>query len=271
LALIRVKRFSSFPLSWWLIRVIRGFVLTARRPFVFNFPTAIIILTTFYVVPRGARQSIEIVMVNLDSPIQPESDPKVSTPGEFWNVFLLAMFLGALGAHRFYAGKTQSAIIMLLTGGGCGIWSLIDIIMILAGMFQNQNGMVYRNPQPALSFGIFAVVLAGAVAVEVEEHNMLHPGRHANGVLPPMTHQQVQEELNSFGAVAVNTNAMLQQLFATYANRHFGRLAVTEFEGPDTNGDYTVTVHMRANYGGVQTSQYLVTLDASGTNIATWK
>jgi hypothetical protein len=30
-------------------------------------------------------------------------------------------------------------------------------------------------------------------------------------------------------------------------------------------------VHMRANYGGVQTSQYLVTLDASGTNIATWK
>ena len=35
---------------------------------------------------------------------------------------VLAFFLGVFGAHRFYAGKTQTAILMLVTLGGLGIW-----------------------------------------------------------------------------------------------------------------------------------------------------
>ena len=53
---------------------------------------------------------------------------------------LLCLFAGGLGLHRFYVGKVGSGIVQLLTGGGCGIWSLIDLIMIATGAFKDANG-----------------------------------------------------------------------------------------------------------------------------------
>jgi len=46
---------------------------------------------------------------------------------------LLCIFLGFLGAHRFYMGYTLIGVIQLLTLGGLGIWSLIDLIRIITG------------------------------------------------------------------------------------------------------------------------------------------
>ena len=39
---------------------------------------------------------------------------------------LLACFLGSLGIDRFYLGQTGLGIVKLITGGGCGLWALID-------------------------------------------------------------------------------------------------------------------------------------------------
>lgn len=53
---------------------------------------------------------------------------------------LLAIFLGPLGIHRFYTGHTGIGIIQLLTGGGCGVWYVIDIVMIITGSYTDAQG-----------------------------------------------------------------------------------------------------------------------------------
>mgnify|MGYP004551932175 CR=1 FL=1 len=53
---------------------------------------------------------------------------------------ILCIVLGGLGIHRFYTGNTTTGIIMLLTLGGCGIWTLIDIIMIACNTYVDGNG-----------------------------------------------------------------------------------------------------------------------------------
>lgn len=58
---------------------------------------------------------------------------------------LLCLFLGSLGGHRFYAGKIGTGIAMLLTCGGCGIWTIIDLVMLLTGKFTDKDGNVIVN------------------------------------------------------------------------------------------------------------------------------
>ena len=53
---------------------------------------------------------------------------------------ILCVVAGTLGVHRFYVGKIGSGIGQLLTVGGCGIWTLIDLIMILTGKFTDAQG-----------------------------------------------------------------------------------------------------------------------------------
>ena len=55
--------------------------------------------------------------------------------------FLLCFFVGIFGAHRFYVGKTGTAIAQIFTIGGLGIWTLVDLIMILTSSFTDANGV----------------------------------------------------------------------------------------------------------------------------------
>jgi TM2 domain-containing membrane protein YozV len=53
---------------------------------------------------------------------------------------LLCLVIGLFGAHRFYAGRTASGILQLLTVGGFGIWWLADLILLATGQFRDAQG-----------------------------------------------------------------------------------------------------------------------------------
>ncbi len=65
---------------------------------------------------------------------------------DWLTTLLLCLFLGWLGVHRFYTGHTVIGVIQLLTLGGCGIWVLVDFIMILTNNYRDSNGFpLVRN------------------------------------------------------------------------------------------------------------------------------
>ena len=55
-------------------------------------------------------------------------------------MLVLCLLLGIFGAHRFYAGKTRSAVLQLVTLGGLGIWTLVDLLFILFAEFTDADG-----------------------------------------------------------------------------------------------------------------------------------
>ena len=54
-------------------------------------------------------------------------------PYSKWTAFVLCFFLGALGIHKFYEGKTGMGILYIFTVGLFGIGVLVDLIKILCG------------------------------------------------------------------------------------------------------------------------------------------
>ncbi|MCR5914670.1 NINE protein [Corynebacterium sp. zg254] len=58
---------------------------------------------------------------------QMEYDDRKKNPLVMW---LLWLFLGTVGAHRYYLGNIVYAVFMTLTLGGFGLWTLIDAFFI---------------------------------------------------------------------------------------------------------------------------------------------
>lgn len=76
--------------------------------------------------------------------IGPTSAPGAMLAGgsqrSWLTTLLLAFFVGYAGVHRFYTGHTLIGVLQLVTCGGFGIWTWIDIVLILMGKYTDAQG-----------------------------------------------------------------------------------------------------------------------------------
>lgn len=66
-----------------------------------------------------------------------DTPPPVTAPKSRLAYILLALFLGTLGIHNFYAGQTKHGVIKLVLLVACGlgllvnpIWSIVEMITV---------------------------------------------------------------------------------------------------------------------------------------------
>ena len=71
--------------------------------------------------------------------------PGVFSDKEWLVTLLISFFVGWFGIDRFYLGYTGLGILKLITFGGCGIWYLVDLILIAMGKLDDSEGRPLRR------------------------------------------------------------------------------------------------------------------------------
>ena len=94
--------------------------------------------------PSGQPAGQPQIIINNQTVSNPVVVPGVSSKNKMV-ALLLCIFLGGIGAHRFYVGKIGTGILYLLTGGLFGIGWVVDIILIAAGSFKDQFDLPLRQ------------------------------------------------------------------------------------------------------------------------------
>lgn len=75
----------------------------------------------------------QVVINNTNSNVNTNANAMAGLPRakNKWVAFLLCLFLGGLGAHKFYEGKILLGIVYIFTIGLLGIGWIIDLISLL--------------------------------------------------------------------------------------------------------------------------------------------
>ncbi len=98
----------------------------------------------------GIWYFIDLILIGMnkvnDSQGRPlRRDPPCGVPTkDQGTALLLSLFLGTLGADRFYLGQVGLGVAKLLTCGGAGIWAMIDMILIGMGKIRDAQGNSLR-------------------------------------------------------------------------------------------------------------------------------
>ena len=76
----------------------------------------------------GARVFFTVKMPLQDWPV---TESQINSWLVMLTIFFLCLFLGLIGAHKFYEGKIGMGVLYIFTGGLFGIGAFVDLIVIL--------------------------------------------------------------------------------------------------------------------------------------------
>lgn len=110
------------------------------------------------------------------APGQPQTGNK-----SFLVTWLLSLLLGGLGVDRFYLGKIGTGILKLVTLGGLGIWSLIDLILVLTNKQTDKQGYKLAGYDQHKKI---ALIVTGALVALGIVVNIANGGKSASTAAP---------------------------------------------------------------------------------------
>lgn len=95
--------------------------------------------------------------------------PAPTTPPKRYSTAVgLSLLCGTLGVDRFYLGYTGLGILKLLTGGGLGVWALIDLILLLIGKLPSADGqplLVEDGDKKFMKLAVITYLIVTAVSL----------------------------------------------------------------------------------------------------------
>ncbi len=103
-------------------------------------------------------------MAEKKEPTTKIGDYEVVSEKSYVVAFLLSWLVGFLGIDRFYLGYTGLGVLKLITLGGCGIWALIDWILITFGALKDSDGRElegYQENKKTVQIAFFVLIAIG--------------------------------------------------------------------------------------------------------------
>lgn len=93
-----------------------------------------------------------------------ENQKQLPRQRHFLALFFLSFMWGTFGVDRMYLGKWGTGILKLVTFGGFGIWTIVDLIIIMTGTMKDKQGRLALQAEDYKKFAgrtilIFAITL----------------------------------------------------------------------------------------------------------------
>jgi TM2 domain-containing membrane protein YozV len=118
--------------------------------------------------PPQPNVTIDNEQTDAEHTIQPtksalNTQTEAVSPRHFLAVFFFSFFWGTWGVDRFYIGKIGTGLLKLLTFGGLGVWTLVDLVIILSGTMRDKQGRLLAGFAEFKKLAITTTLISAAI------------------------------------------------------------------------------------------------------------